>query len=122
MILINKVIYDKDAREADVELISNDVSVLCYCHPVENIDKIYDSVHNHLIAFQVNDIVLDRIPVSRAKKTSDGYYSYFLTGKVISNTKIQVNDLTIDIGMIPKDVKIGEYVSCNCLRLDIIIR
>lgn len=122
MILINKVIYDKDAREADVELISNDVSVWCYCHPVESVDKIYDSVNNHLIAFQVNDIVLDRIPVSRAKKTSDGYYSYLLTGKVISNTKIQVNDLTIDIGMLPKDVKIGEHVSCNCLRLDMIIR
>ena len=52
-------------------------------------------------------------------KTDKGYYSYFLRGKVISESQIQIHDFIIHIDYLPKDILAGEYVSCQCLRLDL---
>ena len=119
MILIDNISYDEDAKEADLELKSGNICIKCYCHPVENVKEIYESINNGLSAFMVSDIMVDDSAISQALKTNDGYYSYCLKGRVISDRKIQVNDFVIDIGIMPKDIKIGEYISCNCLRLDI---
>ena len=121
MISINNVLYDEESKEADVELGSGDVSILCYCHPAENLDEIYKSINNQLSAFLTKDIIREDTHIAKAEKTNDGHYSYLLIGKVISDTKIQVNDFIIDIGVIPKDIRVGEYVLCSCLRLDIIL-
>ena len=119
MILIDNISYDEDAKEADLELKSGNICIKCYCHPVENVKEIYESINNGLSAFMVSDIMVDDSAISQALKTNDGYYSYCLKGRVISDRKIQVNDFVIDIGIMPKDIKVGDYVSCNCLRLDI---
>lgn len=121
MILVNNVIYDEESKEAEVELSSKSICIVCYCHPVESIREIYESVNNILIAFHVTNIMVDDNVVPQVIKTNDGYYSYFLTGIAISSRQIQINDFIVDVGPIPKDIKIGEYVSCHCLRLDILI-
>ncbi|MBQ7387398.1 MAG: hypothetical protein IJW03_04435 [Clostridia bacterium] len=121
MILINSVSYDEESREADVKLTSMGASIVCYCHPAENLDQIYKSIKNPLVAFLVSNIMVDNDNVYKIQKTNHGYYSYFLCGKVISNTKIQVEDFIIEIGALPNDIEIGKYVSCYCLRLDIMI-
>ena len=120
MILVNKILYDEES-EADVELQSGDICIRCYCHPVENIKEIYEAVNNPLSAFGVKDIMLNDCTIPQVVKTNDGYYSYYLSGRVISAKEIQINDLVIDIGIMPKDIKIGEYVACHCFRLDLII-
>ena len=65
--------------------------------------------------------MIDDTPIPEIKKTNKGYYSYYLRGKVISATKIQINDFIIEIGSIPNDIAQGEYVSCCCMRLDLLI-
>ena len=42
--------------------------------------------------------MIDDTPIPEIKKTNKGYYSYYLRGKVISATKIQINDFIIEIG------------------------
>ena len=119
MIEIVNIDFDAESYEADIELRSFDICVTCYCHPLDSCEKIYNSTNCNLVAFLTEDIMIDDIPVPEAKKTNEGYYSYSLRGKVISKTQIQIYDFIIEIGAIPKDIAIGEYVSCRCLRLDL---
>jgi len=121
MILIDNISFDEESREADVVLKSENECIKCYCHPVENIKEIFESINNSLSAFVVNDIIVDDSAIPQVIKSNAGYYSYYLKGRVISARQIQINDFIIDVGPIPKDIKIGEYVSCHCLRLDILI-
>ena len=121
MILVNNILYDEEAGEADVELKSKNICIKCYCHPVENLKEIYEAVNNPLSAFLVKDIMLNDCTIPQVVKTNDGYYSYYLSGRVISARKIQIHDFIIDVGTMPKDIKIGEYISCHCLRLDVLI-
>lgn len=121
MIEIINIDFDAESGEADIELRSFDVCVKCYCHPIDSCEKIYNSTNNNLIAFLTEDIMIDDIPIPEVKKTNKGYYSYSLRGKVISETQIQINDFIIEIGAIPKDIALGEYVSCCCMRLDLLI-
>lgn len=121
MIIVNKILYDDESREADIELKSDDICIMCYCHPAKNLKKIYESHNHNIVAFQAENVMVDNHTIPQAVKTTSGYYSYFLRGKVISATKIQINDFVIQIGAIPKDIEVGTYVSCSCLRLDYII-
>ena len=120
MIQICHVSYDEESQEAEIALESNQVCVLCYFHPAGSIEHVYKSIKNDLLAYQVTDIMIENAPTPLALKTSDGYYSYFLRGKVISKSRIQIYDFVVDIGFIPNDIPIGAYVSCQCLRLDIV--
>ena len=119
MISIIDILFDEDAKEADVELKSNDICIRCYFHPVENIKEIYESISNELLAFLPEEIMTSDISTPAAIKTDDSYYSYFLRGEVISENRIKIYDFVVDIGVIPKDIKVGEFVSCRCMRLDI---
>lgn len=120
MIQVRNILYDPESQEADIELESQGVCMTCYAHPVENKEQIYRFIDNEIFAFQVTDIQIDDTHIPMAIKTDQGYYSHFLRGKVISDSQIQIHDFIIDIGYIPKDIFVGEYVSCQCLRLDIV--
>ena len=114
---ISKIIFNEDALEADVELMSDGIKILCYFHPVETKSEIVSAVKNGLIAFDVKNIMVeDGAPI--AIKTEDGFYSYYLRGFVVSKTQIKVNNFLIDIGNIPGDVDVGMTICCNCLRID----
>ena len=119
MIQVRNILYENESQEADIELESNGVCITCYSHPMENKEQIYKIIDNEIFAFQVTDIQIDGTHIPTAVKTDKGYYSYFLRGKVISDSQIQMHDFIINIGYLPKDVLAGEYVSCQCLRLDI---
>ena len=119
MIQVRNILYDKESQEADIELESNGVLITCYSHPVNNEEQIYNFVDSEIFAFQATDIQIDDIRDQTAIKTDKGYYSYFLRGKVISESQIQIHDFIIHIDYLPKDILAGEYVSCQCLRLDL---
>lgn len=120
MIKVFNVEYDNEAKEADVELLSDDVSIKCYCHPLDNLKELNQLIHNELIAFNVNNVMaVDKAYVPAAIKTDESYYSYNLVGIVVDKTKIKINDFIIDIGYIPKDIGVGSIISCDCLRIDI---
>ena len=121
MVEVINIDFDTESGEADVELKSFDICFTCYCHPADSCDKIKNSTNNKLIAFLAEEIMIDNSPIPEVKKTNEGYYSYFLRGKVISATQIIINDFIIEIGSIPKDITLGEYVSCRCMRLDLLI-
>ena len=118
MIEISKIVFDADALEADVELSSGGISIVCYFHPVESQEEVIKAINNELLAFNTKNIMLDDFHTDIAVKTEEGYYSYFLRGTVIADTKIKVGDFVIDIGKIPGDIGIGATVSCECMRID----
>ena len=118
MIQVCNVLYDHESQEADIELESNGVRILCYAHPVKSTNQINELINNALFAFQPTDIQIEESSVPKAIKTNHGYYSYFLIGKAISDSQIQIHDFIIHIGYLPGDIVIGDYVSCRCLRLD----
>lgn len=121
MIQVVSVMYDEDSMEADVKLSSDGVCIECYCHPISSREMINESLGNNLIAFNVQDVIADDNYTPAAIKTPNSYYSYCLRGAVISKTKIKINDFIIDIGAIPKDIDIGTFVSCSCMRLTAIL-
>ena len=119
MIQVRNIIYDGESQEADIELESKGICITCYSHPVNNKGQIYKFIDNEIFAFQVTDIQIDDTHIPMAAKVDEGYYSYFLRGKVISDSQIQIHDFIIHIDYLPKDILVGKYVSCRCLRLDI---
>ena len=56
---ISKIMFDEDALEADVELVSDGIKILCYFHPVETKSEIVSAVKNGLIAFDVKNIMVE---------------------------------------------------------------
>lgn len=122
MITVVHVDYDNEAHEADVELLSGDVGIRCYCHPIDRLEDIQRMNHNQLIAFNVKDVMIvakSRSPA--AIKTEESYYSYNLIATVVSKNKIKLHDYIIDIGPIPNDIVNGAIISCHCMRIDIVL-
>ena len=120
MIRIKSILFNRDSEEADVELESNGVCIRCYLHPIESIERIPALLENNLLAFLVTDVVEEDDPVPIASQTNDGYYSYYLRGRVISESQIQIHEFIIDIGFLPNDIHLGAIVSCQCLRIDML--
>lgn len=117
MLKITKIIFDENSLEADVDLMSGNIKLLCYCHPVECKEDVVKASTKELVAFDVRNIMIDEGDPT-AIKTNDGYYSLFLRGIVASKTQIKVNDFMIDIGYMPGDIGTGDTICCECMRID----
>lgn len=114
-----KSVADRDSFSGECDLIVSDGSfeLLCYCH---NSDLSHNAQVKEIESFLCDNIMRSLSEEYLTIKT-EGYYSYHLQGKVIT-----CNVPTICIGMInikldaplPKDIKEGEFIVCDVLRLD----
>lgn len=116
---ISIINYDNDSKEADVMFENDNQILLTYCPFLKD--------NNHLkglkiYAFLPTNQMLTNENESITKKS--GFYSYELIGKII---KIDDNILVLSVFGIeifldefPKDIKVGNNIKFEVVRLDCI--
>lgn len=114
MINFNILSYDADSFEADLEIILlNEQKLLVYCSDFKNKKDVDISLN----AFLPKNIMLSDLE-EKITKTKNGYYSYNIIGKRIKVNCIECLGAFIQIDDIPNDIKIGENVSFDVIRID----
>lgn len=110
--------YDRNTGEADVLITDAQYEILCYAYPFENKNKQFTL--NTFMAKAVKHIDAREYKV---KKSTDGYYSYFIQGEVvdIKSRLVKVGDIFIALeDVIPKDIKTQDFIEFSTLRIDYI--
>lgn len=110
--------YDEFSNEADLIISDGEYDLLCYCHPTE----LY-AIGTSIIS--ISSFCADNI--MRTKSNSflvlklNGYYEYHLRGEIvdINIPVVQIGKLKIMLdNSLPKDIKLGEYIEFDTLRLN----
>ena len=113
--------YCKEDHEADVCVSDGHYSVVCYVYSLEDI--FVGQRVSSIIAFGCDNIL-------RCDKTAfvveqlPQQYKIAFTAQVVSRDKaiVRIGEIVIDLDSnIPGDIRNGEYISCNAIRLDAII-
>lgn len=113
--------YDKDSKEADIIIHNNVGNFICYAHPVENI-QIQSLNNSYFLSFMTNNIYISE-QVYQIKKNDSSYYSYKICGEYIGENIVKIGEIRMLIdSCIPKDIYPGEYISFDCMRIDLIYR
>lgn len=111
--------FDDDGQEATVIVSDGEYEIMCYAQPFSGEKNISFS----LLSFGVGDIVTATDNCYFIKKNEDGYYSYFVRGKLIDSSKglFQLGNLIIEgVDYAPKDIPNGAFVEFTVIRFDLI--
>ena len=110
--------FDKDSNEADIIVSDGTFDLTCYCHP-SDLYKAGTEVKLITSLFTKNIMRAENEEFSIFKLKD--FYAYHLQGKIMDLTKSNVCignlEITID-GSIPNDIKSGEFIEFDVLRLD----
>ena len=113
-------IFIKECSEYEAELLVQveNEEFLCYS---DYGDINYQHIENiEFVTFLAQNVVRSSSQIFSIKKTDIGYFSYKIVGKFIGNNKVAIEDCTFILDIeVPKDIKIGEYISFDFLRSDI---
>lgn len=117
--IINKIIkYDFDSKEADILIEAGDKTLIVYCAYLKQ---------NRLgSCFELNAFLSDNIRKTdktyMIEKDNDGFYSHKLNGKIIclndNISTIDIDGIEIHVEDVPKDLKVGDFISFNTTRID----
>lgn len=109
--------YDKEAKEADMLISDGEFEILCYAFPFEN-----KNPNNFTLeAFMTKDIIRVEDKSCSVIKSPDGYYAYYLRGKIINIKQrlVAIGNIIINLDDdIPKDIKNNEFIEFFVLRID----
>ncbi len=111
--------YYQEGQEADILVTDGQFDILCYAQP-------YSGKYNSnfsLAPLDYSDIMTASKKEYKIDKLDVGYYSYFIRGKLISVEKglVKIGGLIIeDINIIPKDIKVGDFIEFAVSRMDFI--
>lgn len=120
MKILEIVSMDMEAKEADILVGGDEVSILCYVHPIEDPNNL-DQLKWSLFAYLADRVQVSECKHSFAIKTGHSYYSHAFCGRKISDDEIQVGSLKISVGrIIPGDICLNEYVCFECMRVDVV--
>jgi hypothetical protein len=93
----------------------------CYAYQI-NDQKINDLRSAEFSTLYAKNIFLNEEEQYSIKKTEEGYFSYRVIGKYLGSDKIKFEDCVFALdSQVPKDINIGEFVSFEFLRTDLII-
>ena len=113
---------DKDSKEADLLIPDGEHTLLAYC-PNYNGRKSNDGAS--LCAFLPENIEKTSLPVS-IEKSDAGFYAYRIVGVLVERRKdrgkVQIGEIEIELRTIPNDIKIGENISFDVLRIDFYVK
>lgn len=111
---------DTESREAIIEIISDEFSLIAFCFPFDNTML---SQNISLYGFMTENIMLED-SMHLPQKNEKEFFSYRLTGKVIDihTQQVQIGDIVIKLSIpLPKDIPYGAFVSFDVMRLDLIV-
>ena len=110
--------YDKYSNEADIVVSDGKYDLLCYCYPAQ-CNKIGTKV-NYIIANCTTNIVRVDENIYSIQKFGS-FYQYHLQGMVfnvdVPMVKIGSIELSLDTHL-PGDIKEGEFIEFDVIRLD----
>ncbi len=119
MVVVKKIEWiDEAEKEADVTISDGNYSVKCFSSPFmlqenENfMDKIQClDIENIFKSFETDPMIVKK----------DGFYEYFLRGKLEDDKVFRIGELKIDISdaYIPGDIYVGDIIEFSVSRLDI---
>lgn len=113
-------IFVKECSEYEAELLVQveNEEFLCYS---DYGDINYQHIENiQFVTLLAQNVVRSSSQIFSIEKTDRGYFSHKIVGKFIGNNKVAIKDCIFVLDTeIPKDIKIGEYVSFDFLRSDI---
>ena len=112
--------YDKTSGEMDLIVSDGKYELLCYCACAQNSNLRSPNIEK-VQTFLADSIMRTPTHSFLVEKTSDGFYSYRLQGRVL-----KIDPPIIEIGKIPlvidtpfpKDIIINEYVELFAKRID----
>ncbi len=117
---IKKILrYDREAKEADILISNGTFELLCYAMPYQTED--FNKSNNLLYAFMTENVMRATENSYKVKKLQNGYYSYHLQGKIIRLQKplVTIGNILLEIdGVIPQDIKEGEFIEFTVMRID----
>lgn len=109
--------YDNFSDECDFLINSLDIELICY----GMYDEKYNSRPFAIDAFLSSNIVKAKEDICFSIK-KDSYYAYEINAKIVdlATKKVSLGDIYIFLDSeFPGDLKLGDYVNFNVLRLDI---
>lgn len=110
--------FDINSYEADVIVSDGYYEIMCYCHPLENINL--GAIVTNISTLFANDIMRIDSEEYLVRKQI-GYYSYYLQGKVLETQKPLIGIGKIAIALdkpLSKDIKQGEFIEFKVERLN----
>lgn len=110
--------FDKFSDEADIVVTDGKFELMCYCHPSiqypigTEVKDITSFLAKNIMRAECNDCLILKL---------EDYYAYHLQGKIIDliNKVVLIGGIQIILDMsIPNDIKLGEYIEFDVLRLN----
>lgn len=117
MMSLHRVIsFDPDSCEAEIEFTNKDSKFISYAWKFVQGNSKY-----HLVAFSSSDIEISK-EKDGVQKIDEGYFAHKFFGKLKYRESeygmIETCGELIEVKNIPNDIKIGNFVSFKCLRVD----
>lgn len=112
--------YDEFSDEADVVVTDGKYEIMCYCYTFSSEPKVGQTI-NELSVLSYDNVMAVKSKKNEIVKTSVGYYTYHLSGKVIRTAPLMVSigDLILEVGnYIPKDIRPNQYIEFDVSRID----
>ena len=118
---IKKCYEDEPYTDAEIIVSDGEFDLLCYAWRCEN--NVGDTNFT-ISAFDSDNIMTSDQREYKIQKIKDGSFAYKLQGKLINIEKddgtVQIGSIIINnVGWIPRDIKVGEYIEFTVRRLDV---
>ncbi|MCL2611187.1 MAG: hypothetical protein FWE02_05875 [Defluviitaleaceae bacterium] len=109
---------NRSIKEAEVVVSDGNNEILCFSHPF--LGEVGGIVSEPLYCLDAEDIVLldDEI---YSIKSSDSYFRHTICGKIIDNNIVSIGEIRLSLegSYIPGDIKNGDFITFETLRVDI---
>lgn len=109
--------FDAISDECDYVINKANIELICY----GTYDKEYNSKPFVIHSFLASNIVKSKVENCYSIK-NESYYAYKINGKIVdlANKKVSLGDIYILLDeKLPGDLKLGDYINFDVLRLDI---
>lgn len=109
----------KEAEEAEVTISDGIYELICFAHPFRL--SIGDVLEQPLYAIFTSNIQRSLIQNYKIEKYLDNY-SYYITAQLfnLEENILKLGNIFLELDMpIPIDIKLGEYITFYCDRIDI---
>lgn len=121
MIKVIKINWlSKEALEAEVTLTDGKFELICFSQPF-NYD-LNDFIKTYVYCYETNNVLIEDVREFEVNKLNSTF-AYKLAGELINKEEcvVAIGDIRIIIekDKLPGDVKVGDYISFNCKRIDI---
>ncbi len=109
---------DEEALEASIVISDGTRTINAFSHPLEF--KLFETINVPLNVLIVENVKIVDDAVFLLEEQTD-LWDYHIVGKVINRKDgiVCVFDFEICLGYLPSYIRDGEYISCDCTRIEL---